>query len=331
MSDRAELAEAVLAGDRTALARAITVIERRTSGYRELVGTLHREGSDVPVVGITGSPGAGKSTIVAELARHHRNEDETIGVIGIDPSSPVSGGAILGDRIRLGSTMRDPGIFYRSMSTGGALGGLAPAVPDVVTAFEAAGMDRIFIETVGAGQSEIDVVRVADTVAIVLQPGTGDDVQLLKAGILEIGDVFVVNKMDRPDADRTVAQLRESIELDDHDEWTPSIVETTARTGDGIADLVAAIETHQSALATDDRFAQQRRRRYRSDVRRLVRRTLEERLDEAVGDDLAERLARRIQRRELDVHAAATSLADDVIPADRETGNHNQGHASRTR
>ncbi len=328
MSDRSELAAAVLAGDRAALARAITVIERRASGCRELVGTLHRQGSDVPVVGITGSPGAGKSTIVAELARHHRTNDETIGVIGIDPSSPVSGGAILGDRIRLGSIMRDPGIFYRSMSTGGALGGLAPAVPDVVTAFEAAGMDHVFIETVGAGQSEIDVVGVADTVAIVLQPGTGDDVQLLKAGILEIGDLFVVNKMDRPEADLTVAQLQEAIELNDHDGWTPSIVETTATTGDGIGDLIAAIANHHAQLQTCDRFEHRRRRRYRNDVKRLVRLAFERRLDDTLADEQAGELARRIQRRELDVHSAATTVADDVFPPERETGGHNEGHGS---
>ena len=205
--EQTTLLESLLAGDQRALARVLTIIENRAEGSRALLAALHANAATTPVLGITGSPGAGKSTLVDKLTAHYRQRDETVGILAVDPASPYTGGSVLGDRIRMGSTAGDDGVFIRSMSARGRLGGLSMATTDAVTALAAFGMDRIIIETVGAGQNEVDIVETADTVAIVVQPGSGDDVQLLKAGILEIGDIFVVNKADMDEAAQTVADL----------------------------------------------------------------------------------------------------------------------------
>jgi LAO/AO transport system kinase len=211
----AALVESLLDGDHRALARVITKIENRSPGYREVVSRLHAHTGGADVIGVTGSPGAGKSTLVDKLAKAYRDAGLTVGVVAVDPSSPYSGGAVLGDRIRMASNVGDMDVFFRSMSARGQLGGLSTATADAVKALDAFGKDRIVIETVGAGQNEVDVVRTADTVTVVVQPGSGDDVQMLKAGILEIGDVFVVNKADTEGTPRTVAELEEMIHLRD--------------------------------------------------------------------------------------------------------------------
>lgn len=211
--DGTDLVEELLAGDHRALARVISLIENRQPGYRELVSRLHTHTGNAQIVGVTGSPGAGKSTLVDKLAKRYRDRGETVGVIAVDPSSPYTGGAVLGDRIRMASTVGDMDVFFRSMSARGQLGGLSMATSDAITALDAFGKDRIVIETVGAGQNEVDIVETADTVAVLVQPGSGDDVQMLKAGILEIGDVFVVNKADMDGADRTVAELEEMLHM----------------------------------------------------------------------------------------------------------------------
>jgi LAO/AO transport system kinase len=211
-----ELVSALLAGTHRALARAITKIENRSSGYRDLVSRLHAHTGDADVVGITGSPGAGKSTLVDKLAKAYRDAGLTVGVIAVDPSSPYTGGAVLGDRIRMASNVGDMDVFFRSMSARGQLGGLSTATADAVKALDAFGKDKVIVETVGAGQNEVDIVRTADTVTVLVQPGSGDDVQMLKAGILEIGDVFVVNKADMDGVNRTVAELEEMIHLRDN-------------------------------------------------------------------------------------------------------------------
>ncbi|ELZ36870.1 methylmalonyl Co-A mutase-associated GTPase MeaB [Halorubrum tebenquichense] len=207
----AALVDELLDGSHRALARVITKIENRTPGYRAIVSALHEHTGGADVVGITGSPGAGKSTLVDKLAADYRDRGDTVGVIAVDPSSPYTGGAVLGDRIRMGSNVGDMDVFFRSMSARGQLGGLSTATADAVKALDAFGKDVVILETVGAGQNEVDVVRTADTVAVLVQPGSGDDVQTLKAGILEIGDVFVVNKADMDGAQRTVAELEEMV------------------------------------------------------------------------------------------------------------------------
>ena len=309
-SDRdAELVEGLLDGSHRALARVITRIENRSPGHREIVSALHEHTGEASVIGITGSPGAGKSTLVDKLAAAYRDREETVGVIAVDPSSPYTGGAVLGDRIRMGSNVGDMDVFFRSMSARGQLGGLSMATADAVKALDAFGKDRIIIETVGAGQSEIDIVRTADTVAVLVQPGSGDDIQTLKAGILEIGDVFVVNKADMEGAERTLAELEEMVhrresptkgldtghhnfEVPDHPDgesvtdsdgetgtdedgeraaWTPEVLRTVASTGEGVPELIEAFDDHTRYLQESGAVEGTERRRYAEEIRTLVR------------------------------------------------------------
>ncbi|MFB6073680.1 MAG: methylmalonyl Co-A mutase-associated GTPase MeaB [Haloarculaceae archaeon] len=271
-----DLVADLLAGDHRALARAITRIENRAPGYRDLVAELHRHGGSAHVVGVTGPPGAGKSTLVDKVAAAYRDRGETVGVIAVDPASPFTGGAVLGDRIRMAENAGDMDVFFRSMSARGALGGLSTATTDAVTALDAFGKDRIVVETVGAGQNEIDVVRTADTVAVLVPPGSGDDVQMLKAGILEIADVFVVNKADLEGADRAVSQLREMLEQradgsGDETAWSPPILETVATSGEGVSAFLDALADHRDHLvATGGREAAVRER-YAAEIRTLLR------------------------------------------------------------
>jgi LAO/AO transport system kinase len=217
----AALLERLLSGDHRALARVITRIEEREPGYRGLVSALYDHTGEADVIGVTGAPGAGKSTLVDKLAAAYRDRGDTVGVVAVDPSSPYSGGAVLGDRIRMASNVGDMDVFFRSMSARGQLGGLSMATADAVKALDAFGKDVVVIETVGAGQNEVDVVRTADTVAVLVQPGSGDDVQTLKAGILEIGDVFVVNKADVDGAERALAELEEMVHRREGSTATP--------------------------------------------------------------------------------------------------------------
>ncbi|MFB6354461.1 MAG: methylmalonyl Co-A mutase-associated GTPase MeaB [Halobacteriales archaeon] len=278
----AALADALLAGDQRALARAISVIEDRRPGHRELLARLHEHRGGAAVIGVTGSPGAGKSTLVDKLAAAYRERDRTVGVVAVDPASPFSGGAVLGDRVRLGSTGGDMDVFVRSMSARGSLGGLSAATTDAVAALDAFGKDRIIVETVGAGQNEVDIVRTADTVVVLVAPSSGDAVQTLKAGILEIGDVFVVNKADLPGADRTVRDLREMVHMAgdrvgshrDGEEgrgWTPPVVETVATEGEGVGDLLDAIDDHRAYLEDSGLLEERTRERYAEEIRTLLR------------------------------------------------------------
>ncbi|MES3516093.1 MAG: methylmalonyl Co-A mutase-associated GTPase MeaB [Natronomonas sp.] len=295
-----ELIDDLLAGKHRALARVITKIENRQPGYRELVSKLHGHTGSADVIGITGSPGAGKSTLVDKMAATYREQGDTVGVIAIDPSSPFTGGAVLGDRIRMGSNVGDMDVFFRSMSARGSLGGLSTATTDAVKALDAFGKDRIIVETVGAGQNEVDIVRAADTVAVLVPPGSGDDVQMLKAGILEIADVFVVNKADLDGADRTVAELREMVQSytdsavaghhgaggfedtaiganattdadDSETEWEPPVLTTVAKTGEGLDTFLETIEDHREWLESTGKLETKTRQRYRAEIQRLLR------------------------------------------------------------
>ncbi|EMA49289.1 methylmalonyl Co-A mutase-associated GTPase MeaB [Halococcus salifodinae] len=242
-----DLLERLLDGDHRALARTITNIENRAPGYRDLVSGLYEHAGTAEVIGITGSPGAGKSTLVDKMAETYRDRGETVGVIAIDPSSPFTGGAVLGDRIRMASNVGDMDVFFRSMSARGSLGGVSIATADAVKALDAFGKDRIIVETVGAGQNEIDIVKTADTVAVLVQPGSGDDVQMLKAGILEIADVFVVNKADLDGADRTVQELREMLDL----RGNAGSGRNDQHTGHGHHAEVTAVESDAAAADAD--------------------------------------------------------------------------------
>src|SRR5213592_739773 len=234
----------VLAGDPRAIARAISLVEDETPAGADLVRAVFGRSGRAYLTGITGAPGAGKSTLVDRLIGDLRRLGRTVGVVAVDPTSPFSGGAILGDRVRMQAHVADPGVFIRSMATRGNLGGLARATAEAALVLDAAGRDVVLIETVGVGQDEVDIVRTADVSIVVLVPGAGDDVQALKAGIMEIADIFVVNKADRDGADRTIASIEALLSLQSFgaDEWRPPIVRTTATTGEGLGDLVAALD-----------------------------------------------------------------------------------------
>src|ERR1700760_544572 len=243
----------IRAGEVRALARAISTIEDNRPESRELLKALFNFSGRAQVIGLTGAPGAGKSTLVDQLAREYRRQEKTVGIIAVDPTSPYTGGAILGDRIRMQSHHADAGIYIRSMATRGNLGGLARSTTDAATVLDAAGKDKVLIETVGVGQDEIDIVRLADVTIVILVPGMGDDVQTIKAGIMEIADIFVVNKSDREGAERVEREIRalQSLAVR-NDSWTPPIMKTVASTGKGIPELAATIVEYEKFLEQKD-------------------------------------------------------------------------------
>jgi len=236
-----------------ALARAISAIENRTYGWAELLKALFPHTGKARIIGLTGAPGSGKSTLVDQLAKHYRKQNYTVGIIAVDPTSPYTGGAILGDRIRMQDHHADPGIYIRSMATRGSLGGLARATADVATVIDASGRDRILIETVGVGQDEVDIVRLADVTVVILVPGMGDDVQTIKAGIMEIADIFVINKSDREGAERVEREIRALQSLATrNDGWTPPVVKTVASNGIGTKELADAIAGYEAYLKREN-------------------------------------------------------------------------------
>ncbi|MBV8894331.1 MAG: methylmalonyl Co-A mutase-associated GTPase MeaB, partial [Acidobacteria bacterium] len=237
--------ERLRAGDARALARAVSMVENREPGSSGLLKALFRHSGRARILGLTGAPGAGKSTLVDHLARHYRAENRTLAIIAVDPTSPYTGGAILGDRIRMQHHFSDAGIYIRSMATRGSLGGLAGTTADVAMVLDASGRDLIMIETVGVGQDEVDIVRLADITIVILVPGMGDDVQSIKAGIMEIADIFVINKSDREGAERVEREIRALQSLATRsDNWTPPIVKTVASEGTGVAELAGAIAAY---------------------------------------------------------------------------------------
>ena len=299
-----DLAERVLAGDARAIARAISVVEREDAGSAALVGRLFGRTGRALAVGLTGAPGVGKSTLVDRLTAALRRERLRVGILAVDPTSPFSGGAILGDRIRMQGHAADGGVFVRSMATRGQLGGLARATDDARIVLDAAGIDVVLIETVGVGQGEIDVSRIADVSVVVLAPGGGDDVQAIKAGIMEIADVFVVNKADRDGADRAVAEIEGMLSLREPgtNRWRPPVVKTCAATGEGVDDAIGAVRRFaERGLAAGDRARRRARARLEAIlVGRIVARIGAERdLDDAVD---------AIAAREIDPYAAAGDL-----------------------
>jgi LAO/AO transport system kinase len=311
-----ELARGVLAGQARPIGRAISEVERDSGAVPEILRLLFARTGRARIVGITGPPGAGKSTLVQRLAQAYRKRGSKVGIVAVDPSSPFTGGAILGDRIRMSEIYTDPGVFIRSMATRGALGGLARATSDAVDVLDAAGFDVILVETVGVGQDEVDIVRAADTIAVVLVPGQGDDIQAIKAGILEIADVFIVNKAEREGAERAVAELSMMLDLSAEKAWRPPIVKTSAPSGGGVPEALDALEAHGEHLRETGEGSARRAVRARSRLLALVserfRRAVE---SQALLPDGLEEAVRAVLDRQEDPYSAADRLYGGIVSA----------------
>ncbi len=310
-----ELVPRVLEGDRRALARLISLIEDDGPPAREALAALHPYTGRAHVIGVTGAPGTGKSTLVNELAKGFRRREATVGIVAVDPTSPFTGGALLGDRVRMRDLAGDPGIFIRSMATRGSLGGLARATGDVVRVMDAAGFAVVLVETVGVGQAEVDIARTAHTTIVVEAPGLGDDVQALKAGLMEIADILVVNKADRPGAAQTARALEVALELGRNNAgpgkdaaWRPPVLKTVALDGSGVAEVLEAIAAHRAYLESSGLWAHRERVRARDDLLRALEQELLGRLLAGVGAAAIEDWVDRIARREADVYTAVQSL-----------------------
>jgi GTPase len=300
-------------GDPRSLARAISTVENHSPGWIDLLKELFPHTGQARTIGLTGAPGAGKSTLVDHLAKHYREQKHTIGIIAIDPTSPYTGGAILGDRIRMQQHFSDPGIYIRSMATRGSLGGLARTTADVALVLDAAGRDLVLIETVGVGQGEIDIVRLADVTVVILVPGMGDDVQTIKAGIMEIADIFVINKVDHDGAERVEREIRAMQSLAIRaDQWTPPIVKTVATDGRGIkelADAIGAYEAHQQKLGLT---SQRRVQNWEVRLLEMLRDTLLQQARAALTGDELSQLAAQVAEHKVDPYSAVEEIAKRI-------------------
>lgn len=303
--------ERIRQGDVRSLARAISAIEDAQPQSLALLKALFPSSGHARVIGLTGAPGAGKSTLVDHLAREYRKQQRTIGIVAVDPTSPYTGGAILGDRIRMQSHYADSGIYIRSMATRGFLGGLARATTDVVTLLDASGKDLVLIETVGVGQDEVDVVRLADVTVVILVPGMGDDVQTIKAGIMEIADIFVINKSDREGADRVEREIRAMQTLATRaDKWTPPIVKTVAVEGKGVPELAGAIAGYENFLAAHNLLLKKKVSSWRERLIEMLREAL---LQRALREQLPETELARLAAEIAEHHRDPYSLVEEIV------------------
>jgi LAO/AO transport system kinase len=311
------LAERLLAGDKRALARAISLVEDDEPEGWEVVREVYPHTGKAAVVGLTGPPGAGKSTLIAAMTRARRAAGREIGVISIDPSSPFTHGALLGDRIRLTEHFLDPGVFIRSMANRGALGGLSEATLQAALLMDASGKDDVLLETVGVGQAEVDIIDHADTVVLVLIPGSGDSVQALKAGVMEIPDIIVVNKADHPLTDTMVREIRGVLSLAPQRGWRVPIIKTEAARGEGVDELIEQLEAHRAWLTEEGALAERRRRNLRNEVLAICAHRMRARLEEALErDDEFARLLDEVEARQVDPATAAATLLERVDAAE---------------
>jgi LAO/AO transport system kinase len=300
-------------GDVRTLSRAISTVENRAPGWSELLKAIFPHSGKARVLGLTGPPGAGKSTLVDQLARFYRKENHTVGIIAVDPTSPYTGGAILGDRIRMQEHFSDPGIYIRSMATRGSLGGLARTTADVTTVLDASGRDLIMIETVGVGQDEVDIVRLADVTILILVPGMGDDVQTIKAGIMEIADIFVINKSDRDGAEHVEREIRtlQSLAMR-HDGWTPPIVKTIASQGVGIEELANAVADYEEYLKKENLALNKSVENWQDRLVEMLRDIMLEKARMQFGDGNLARLAAEVAEHKRDPYTLVEEIAANV-------------------
>lgn len=279
-----EIARGVLAGDRRSIARAITTIENNSPKAQEIIASIFPHTGNAHVIGLTGPPGSGKSTLIDKIIREYRRKDKTVGVIAVDPTSPFTGGAFLGDRIRMQELSTDQGVFIRSMATRNYLGGIAKATKNAAKVLDAAGKDVVIVETVGAGQSEVEIIKVAQTIVVLFAPGLGDEIQAIKAGIMEIADIFVVNKADRTNADKAVMDIQAMLQLNNKEKkWKPPVLRTTALTGEGVPLLIEKIAEHRLFL---EKEFERRRSREKAEAE------LVEAIKEKVASSIIEELKR---------------------------------------
>lgn len=309
-----ELFDAACAGDRAALARVLSLLERGDVVAREVGRLAYQRSGSGYTVGITGAPGAGKSTLTSALIRHIRQQDVEIAVLAIDPSSPFTGGAILGDRVRMQDHATDPGVFIRSMATRGHLGGLSLSTPEAIRMLDAVGRQWILVETVGVGQVEVEIAGKADTTVVVLNPGWGDSVQANKAGLMEIADIFVINKADRKGVEETRRDVEQMLELSDlaHDAWRPPIIATVGNTGEGVPALWEAIAQHRGVIEASGELIQRRQFRLREELREIVARRLEQRAREICTGDRWDSLQQGVLDRTIDPWSAADEMLRGV-------------------
>ncbi len=300
-------------GDVRALARAISMVENRAPGWSELLKALFPHSGKARVLGLTGPPGAGKSTLVDQLARFYRKKNRTVGIIAVDPTSPYTGGAILGDRIRMQEHFSDPGIYIRSMATRGSLGGLARTTADVTTVLDAAGRDLIMVETVGVGQDEVDIVRLADITILILVPGMGDDVQTIKAGIMEIADIFVINKSDRDGAEHVEREIRTLQSLATRqDGWTPPIVKTVGSEGSGIEQLAGVISEYETYLNKKNLAFRKSVENWQERLIEMLRDAMLEKARQRMGDGSLARYAAEVAEHRRDPYTLVEEIAAHV-------------------
>jgi LAO/AO transport system kinase len=307
----ADLAERLLAGDRRALARAISLVENDDPEGWALVREVYPKTGRAAVVGFTGPPGVGKSTLIGRLVEHARAADRDVAVLSIDPSSPFTQGALLGDRIRLTDHFLDPGVYIRSMASRGSLGGLSEATLQAALLMDASGKDDVFLETVGVGQAEVDIIDHADTVVLVLMPGSGDSIQALKAGVMEIPDVIAVNKADHPLTDTMVREIRGVLSLGSQEGWRVPIIKTEASRGEGVEELATKIAEHREFIASEGTLAERRRRNLMNEVIALAAGRMRRKLEAEVRDDAeVQRLLDDVVSRQLDPASAAARLLE---------------------
>jgi LAO/AO transport system kinase len=307
----AELAEHLLKGEKRALARAISLVENDDPEGWALVREIYPKTGNASMVGFTGPPGVGKSTLIGALVKNARERERDVAVLSIDPSSPFTKGALLGDRIRLSEHFLDPGVFIRSMASRGSLGGLSEATLQAALLMDASGKDDVFLETVGVGQAEVDIIDHADTVVLVLMPGSGDSIQALKAGVMEIPDVIVVNKADHPLADTMIREIRGVLSLGPRTSWRVPIVRTEASKGIGVEDLVEKLNEHREHITAEGTLQERRRRNLQNEVMQLATLRLRRKLEESIREDTSvAELFEEVVRRELDPATAATRLLD---------------------